>query len=173
MSLELGCAYSYRMVNFGTKNEHYGMQNKNDLDKKYVHMIDNDVLIVTETLHKRDVQEILEKFHPLGMFDSIAILAVSQNMHELYRPVHVHTPLAPYFSECITSEHLDDMHIEIMINTLYKAYLEDVYQFYQGASWDPNGRMILIAFSESLTLGSVHFATKPPSLDGPKFKPPQ
>nr|KAJ0212695.1 hypothetical protein LSAT_V11C400194100 [Lactuca sativa] len=167
MSLELGCAYSYRMVNFGTKNEHYGMQNKNDLDKNkleddekltikltrmsfqrswssqctflillvasglYVHMIDNDVLIVTETLHKRDVQEILEKFHPLGMFDSIAILAVSQNMHELYRPVHVHTPLAPYFSECITSEHLDDMHIEIMINTLYKAYLEDVYQFYQ------------------------------------------
>nr|KAJ0208744.1 hypothetical protein LSAT_V11C400194110 [Lactuca sativa] len=37
--------------------------------------------------------------------------------------------------------------------------------FFKGASWDPNGRMILIAFSESLTLGSVHFATKPPSLD--------
>nr|KAJ0204021.1 hypothetical protein LSAT_V11C500264330 [Lactuca sativa] len=34
------------------------------------HTIVNDVLIVTETLHKRDVQEILEKFHPLGMFDS-------------------------------------------------------------------------------------------------------
>ncbi|KAD4584652.1 hypothetical protein E3N88_22253 [Mikania micrantha] len=34
-----------------------------------------------------------------------------------------------------------------------------------GASWDPDGRMILIAFSESLTLGSIHFATKPPSLD--------
>ncbi|CAH1445818.1 unnamed protein product [Lactuca virosa] len=37
--------------------------------------------------------------------------------------------------------------------------------FVTGAAWDPNGRMILIAFSESLTLGSVHFATKPPSLD--------
>ncbi|CAI9296756.1 unnamed protein product [Lactuca saligna] len=52
-------------------------------------------------------------------------------MHELYRLVHVDTPLAPYFSECITSVHLDDMNIEIMINTLYKAYLEDVYQFFQ------------------------------------------
>ncbi|KAK3227601.1 hypothetical protein Dsin_007463 [Dipteronia sinensis] len=41
------------------------------------------------------------------------------------------TPLAPYFSECITSEDLDDMNIEIMRNTLYKAYLEDFYKFCQ------------------------------------------
>lgn len=34
----------------------------------------------------------------------------------------------------------------------------------QGATWDPDGRMILISFSESSTLGSVHFASKPPSL---------
>lgn len=37
--------------------------------------------------------------------------------------------------------------------------------FVTGAAWDPNGRMILIAFSKSLTLASIHFATKPPSLD--------
>ncbi|KAG2685369.1 hypothetical protein I3760_10G122200 [Carya illinoinensis] len=37
--------------------------------------------------------------------------------------------------------------------------------FVKGATWDPDGRMILIAFSESLTLGSIHFASKPPSLD--------
>ncbi|KAL3534057.1 hypothetical protein ACH5RR_007578 [Cinchona calisaya] len=34
-----------------------------------------------------------------------------------------------------------------------------------GATWDPDGRMILIAFSDSSTLGSLHFASKPPSLD--------
>ncbi|MBA0758597.1 hypothetical protein Gotri_021577, partial [Gossypium trilobum] len=45
--------------------------------------------------------------------------------------VLVDTPLAPYFSECITSEDLDDMNIEIMRNTLYKAYLEDFYKFCQ------------------------------------------
>ncbi|KAL7197816.1 hypothetical protein ACSBR2_020356 [Camellia fascicularis] len=37
--------------------------------------------------------------------------------------------------------------------------------FVTGATWDPDGGMILVAFSESLTLGSVHFASKPPSLD--------
>ncbi|KAM7501210.1 hypothetical protein LguiB_000114 [Lonicera macranthoides] len=37
--------------------------------------------------------------------------------------------------------------------------------FVTGATWDPDGRMILIAFSESSTLASIHFASKPPSLD--------
>ncbi|XAR57507.1 hypothetical protein NMG60_11025672 [Bertholletia excelsa] len=37
--------------------------------------------------------------------------------------------------------------------------------FVTGATWDPDGRMILLAFSESPTLGSIHFASKPPSLD--------
>ncbi|GAB4843992.1 hypothetical protein Ancab_013956 [Ancistrocladus abbreviatus] len=37
--------------------------------------------------------------------------------------------------------------------------------FVTGAAWDPDGRMILVSFSESSTLGSIHFASKPPSLD--------
>ncbi|XP_050245098.1 aladin isoform X2 [Quercus robur] len=37
--------------------------------------------------------------------------------------------------------------------------------FVTGAAWDPDGHMILIAFSGSSMLGSVHFASKPPSLD--------
>jgi hypothetical protein len=36
--------------------------------------------------------------------------------------------------------------------------------FCQGATWDPDGHIILIAFSGSLTLGSIHFSSKPPSL---------
>lgn len=43
-------------------------------------------------------------FFFLLFFASIATLAVAQNMRELYRLVLVDTPLAPYFSECITSE---------------------------------------------------------------------
>jgi hypothetical protein len=38
------------------------------------------------------------------LLNNIASLAVAQNMRELYRLVLVDTPLAPYFSECITSE---------------------------------------------------------------------
>ncbi|CAH9127512.1 unnamed protein product [Cuscuta epithymum] len=37
--------------------------------------------------------------------------------------------------------------------------------FVTGAAWDPDGSKILIAFSGSSTLGSIHFSTKPPSLD--------
>ncbi|KAK6244316.1 hypothetical protein QUC31_010725 [Theobroma cacao] len=37
--------------------------------------------------------------------------------------------------------------------------------FVTGATWDPDGRMVLLAFSRSSTLGSIHFASKPPSLD--------
>lgn len=40
-------------------------------------MIDNVVLIVTGTLHERDVQELLEKCHPLGMFDRYALSVLS------------------------------------------------------------------------------------------------
>lgn len=47
------------------------------------------------------------------MFDSIATLAVAQNMRELYRLVLVDTPLAPYFSENLTHEDLDEMNIEV------------------------------------------------------------
>ena len=43
----------------------------------YGYMIDNVILIVTGTLHERDVQELLAKCHPLGMFDSIATLVCS------------------------------------------------------------------------------------------------
>jgi hypothetical protein len=51
------------------------------------------------------------------MFDSIATLAVAQNMRELYRLVLVDTPLAPYFSENLTHEDLDEMNIEVCIVT--------------------------------------------------------
>ncbi|EPS69632.1 hypothetical protein M569_05131, partial [Genlisea aurea] len=37
--------------------------------------------------------------------------------------------------------------------------------FVTGAIWDPDGRMILLSFSESSALGSIHFASRPPSLD--------
>ncbi|XP_058205296.1 aladin [Rhododendron vialii] len=37
--------------------------------------------------------------------------------------------------------------------------------FVTGVTWDPDGRMILVSFSDSSTLGSIHFASNPPSLD--------
>jgi len=97
----------------------------------YQYMIDNIVLLITGTLHERDTTELIEKCHPLGMFDSMATLSVGTNIADLYNNVLVDTPLAPYIQNCLSAEDLDEMNIEIIRNTLYKAYLEDFYQFCQ------------------------------------------
>ena len=55
---------------------------------------------------------------------SIATLAVSQNMQELYRLVLVDTPLAPYFSELFTLE------VEIIIHAWITSYVSTFPLFY-------------------------------------------
>ncbi|KAJ3050241.1 H(+)-transporting V0 sector ATPase subunit d [Rhizophlyctis rosea] len=95
----------------------------------YAYMIDNVILLITGTLHERDTNELLERCHPLGMFDTIAALCVATNVQELYNTVLVDSPLAPYFEKCLSAHDLDEMNIEIIRNTLYKAYLEDFYEF--------------------------------------------
>ena len=37
--------------------------------------------------------------------------------------------LAPYFRDCLSAADLDDLNIEIIRNTVYKAYLEDFHTF--------------------------------------------
>lgn len=95
----------------------------------YGYMIDNVILLITGTLHERDTHELLDRCHPLGMFDSIAALCVASNVAELHSTVLVETPLAPYFEKCLSAHDLNEMNIEIIRNTLYKAYLEDFYDY--------------------------------------------
>jgi V-type H+-transporting ATPase subunit d len=95
----------------------------------YGYMIDNIVLLITGTLHERDTAELLEKCHPLGTFKSIAALSSSHNIASLYNDVLIDTPLAPYIQGALSLEDLDEMNIEIIRNTLYKAYLEDFYNY--------------------------------------------
>eukprot|EP00177_Eucheuma_denticulatum_P006220 GFKZ01011340.1.p1 GENE.GFKZ01011340.1~~GFKZ01011340.1.p1 ORF type:complete len:353 (+),score=51.52 GFKZ01011340.1:205-1263(+) len=93
----------------------------------YPYMIDNLILLITGTLHDRDISELIDKCHPLGLFDSMASLCIASTPEELYREIVVDTPLAPYFVECVSLDDLTDINIEIIRNTLYKAYLEDFY----------------------------------------------
>jgi V-type H+-transporting ATPase subunit d len=95
----------------------------------YGYMIDNIVLVITGTHHDRDTNELLEKCHPLGMFDSMATLCVATSPGDLYKMVLVDTPLGQYFGDCLLMEDIDEMNIEIIRNTLYKAYLEDFHEF--------------------------------------------
>ncbi|KAF8914934.1 V0 complex, c/d subunit of ATPase [Mucidula mucida] len=95
----------------------------------YAYMIDNVVLLITGTLHERDTHELLDRCHPLGVFDTMPALCVATNVEELYQSVLVETPLAPYFRDCVSASDLDDLNIEIIRNTVYKAYLEDFYNY--------------------------------------------
>jgi len=97
----------------------------------YQYMIDNIVLLITGTLHERDTTELLEKCHPLGTFDAMATLSVANSVSDLYNLVLVDTPLAPYIQERLLEKDLDEMNIEVVRNTLYKAYLEDFYKLNQ------------------------------------------
>jgi len=94
----------------------------------YQYMIDNIVLLITGTLHERELSELLDKCHPLGVFESMAVLSTAQNMSDLYLYL-VDTPLAPYIHGVLSEEDLDEMNIELIRNTLFKAYLEDFYKF--------------------------------------------
>jgi V-type H+-transporting ATPase subunit d len=96
----------------------------------YGYMIDNVVLLIMGTLHEKDIGELLQHAHPLGMFDVLGGVAGKwTTVNELYRGVLVDTPLAPYFQQCLKVEDLTEMHIEIIRNTLYKAYLTDFHSY--------------------------------------------
>lgn len=56
-------------------------------------MIDNLVLLITGTLHKRKLTELLKRCHPLGWFEGMPALGVATNAEELYHTVLVETPL--------------------------------------------------------------------------------
>lgn len=93
------------------------------------YMIDNVMLIITGMLHEHDMNELLAQCHPLGVFESMPALTVARNVSELYNTVLIETPLAPYFAQCLNARDLDDMNVELIRNTLYRAYLEDFAQF--------------------------------------------
>lgn len=97
----------------------------------YSYMIDNIILLITGTIHQRQLSELLPKCHPLGIFDQMETVTIANTPAELYSAILVDTPLAPFFQECISEQDLDEMNIEIIRNTLYKAYLESFYAFCQ------------------------------------------
>ena len=61
-------------------------------------MIDNIILLITGTLHERDTHELLQRCHPLGVFDTMPALCVATNVEELYQSVLVETALGTCLS---------------------------------------------------------------------------
>lgn len=97
---------------------------------RYSYMIDNVILIINGTIHDRDTNELLQKCHPLGIFDTLPTLSVATDLETLYNLVIVDTPLAPFFIKIFgensvdASKSLTDLDMEIVKNKVYKEYLE-------------------------------------------------
>lgn len=97
----------------------------------YEYQIENVVFIITAMMHEgASAEELLARCHPLGLFEALPALTVTRNVSEIYNTVLVETALAPYFRDCLSAKHdLDDFNLEIIRNTLLRAYLEDFYRF--------------------------------------------
>lgn len=98
----------------------------------YGYMIDNVVILIAGALRSFDVmgddldsEELLARCHPLGMFDTLPALMVATSVDEIYNTVLCESPLAPYFRGCFSADDLDEVHIELIRNHLWKSYLED------------------------------------------------
>ena len=107
----------------------------------YGYMIDNVVILIAGALRSFDVmgddldsEELLSRCHPLGMFDTLPALMVATSVDEIYNTVLCESPLAPYFRGCFSADDLDEVHIELIRNHLWKAYLEDFNRHCQHSS---------------------------------------
>jgi len=56
-------------------------------------------------------------------------LCIAQSPRDLFNTVIVDTPLASYFQLCLKEDDLEEIPIEVIRNTLYKAYFEDFFHF--------------------------------------------
>lgn len=93
------------------------------------YMIDNVILIMTGSVRGRSFTELLNKCHPLGMFESMENLLVANDLREVHRLVLIDTPISTYFNDCLKNEKIDETNIEFIRNSVYKAYMEDFVNF--------------------------------------------
>ena len=56
-------------------------------------MIDNIILLITGTLHQRQIAELRTKCHPLGSFEEMESINIASTPADLYSAVLVDTPL--------------------------------------------------------------------------------
>jgi V-type H+-transporting ATPase subunit d len=118
----------------------------------YSYMIDNILLLLRGSIHAKPVADLLQRCHPLGKFDAMAVVAACESPEELYTTILIDRTLCPvgkYFEKymndvsaaangkmdggaSVVGAHFSDASIEVVRNVLYKAYLEDFHAFCQG-----------------------------------------
>lgn len=115
-------------------------------------MIENVMLLLKGALSGRDINELLEQCHPLGMFKESTMRSIptfensSRGYSDLYQTVLVDTPVGPYFAKFLQesaqsrgsdARHvLEEVEIEIIKSSLIKYWLEDFYGFVMSLGGD-------------------------------------
>jgi V-type H+-transporting ATPase subunit d len=114
-------------------------------------MIENVMLLLKGALSGRDINELIEQCHPLGMFKESTMRSIPtfenspKGYSDLYQTVLVDTPVGPYFAMFLqeSREHggesrnvLEEVEIEIIKSSLIKYWIEDFYQFVEKLGGD-------------------------------------
>ena len=118
----------------------------------YEYMIENVMLLLKGALSGRDINELIQQCHPLGMFKESTMRSIptfensSKGYADLYQTVLVDTPVGPYFAMFLqeSAEHrgadsrnvLEEVEIEIIKSSLIKYWLEDFCQFVDNLGGD-------------------------------------
>jgi len=118
----------------------------------YEYMIENIMLLLKGALSGREINELLEQCHPLGMFKDSTMRSIptfepnAKGFADLYQTVLVDTPVGPYFAMFLqeSSEKgggevrnvIEEVEIEIIKSSLIKFWIEDFYQFTQKLGGD-------------------------------------
>jgi len=110
----------------------------------YEYMIENVMLLLKGTLSGRDINELMEQCHPLGMFKESTMRSIptfesnAKGYADLYQTVLVDTPVGPYFAQFLMESSskggesrnvLEEVEIEIIKSSLIKYWIEDFHQF--------------------------------------------
>ena len=93
------------------------------------YMIDNIVLLISGVVRHREIGDLIERCHPLGMFEGIGSLTVATTGEELYQNVLIDTPLGPLFQKCLNRTALNEQNAEIIRLYLYREYFDGFYKF--------------------------------------------
>jgi len=111
----------------------------------YEYMIENIMLLLKGALSGRNINELLEQCHPLGMFKESTMRSIpsfepnARGFADLYQTVLVDTPVGPYFALFLqeSSEKgggevrnvIEEVEIEIIKSSLIKYWIEDFFQY--------------------------------------------
>merc|ERR1712045_187071 len=120
-------------------------------------------------LNQKAPKELAEKVHPLGVFEGMREIMsdgfeVQDNFVSLYRIFLVDTPIGAYFEEYLKVAGLD-----IMKDTLKKAWLEDFFEFVQslgGTTAEVLGHMLMMEADFRVLLVTLNALDTNLSIDG-------